>query len=47
MQQTSAKGVRDLVGLIEKSNYLGIVQEIDIWLFYQMIDPKTRISSRE
>ena len=37
MQQTSVKRVQDYIRLGKKGDSLGIVKEIEIWLYYQMV----------
>ena len=43
MQQTCTKGVQFLAQLGGDGDLLGIVREIKIWPYYQMIDAQTSI----
>ena len=47
MQQSSIKGVQDQPWLGGKSDPLGIVQEIEIWLYDQMVYAQATVSLRE
>ena len=44
---TRTKWVQDKALLDGKGDPLGIVQEIEIWPYYQMVYAQTRICSRE
>ena len=43
MQQTYKKGVQDHIWLGKKCDLLGIVQEIEILPYYQMVYAQTRV----
>ena len=45
MQQTSTKGVRGKANLSGKGDLLRITQEIEFWLYYQMVYAQTTIRS--
>ena len=44
---TNTKRVQDKAWVSKKGNPLGIKQEIDTWLYYQMVYAKTRISPKD
>ena len=46
MQQTDTKRIQEQTRLGEKDDPLGIVQEIKIWPYYQMVDALTRLSPK-
>ena len=47
IQQSSAKEKQDEAWQGGKGDSLGIVQEIDIWPYYQMVYAQTRTHPRE
>ena len=47
MKQTSTKRLEDLTWLGGKGYPLGIVQEIDVWPYYQIVHVQTRICPGE
>ena len=47
MQQTSAQRIEEETRLNGEGDPLGIIQEIKIWPYYQMVYTQTRIRSRE
>ena len=42
MQQTSTKGVQNSMQLGRKRDSLGIVSEIEIWLYYKIVQAEIR-----
>ena len=47
MPQTCTKRVQEQAWLGRKGDPLGIVHGIEIWAYYQMVYPETRINPRK